>query len=85
MGSPGNGTPGNPVRIPLPPSEFATSPRAPSLRIDGQSNKARSQAGTLMSPKPSERVMVRDSLRSSFDMLNVVMSLVPKIHCEIKQ
>ncbi|KAF9447943.1 hypothetical protein P691DRAFT_760330 [Macrolepiota fuliginosa MF-IS2] len=57
MNNPNNATPNNAAKIPLPPSEFAMSPRAPSIKIDAQSTKPRSQFGTAMSPKPSERLM----------------------------
>jgi hypothetical protein len=57
-------TPNNAARVPLPPSEFAFSPRAPSLKTDAQGNKTRSQADNLMSPRPIEHPMVRFLVRS---------------------
>jgi len=59
-------------RNPLPASDFGFSPRAPSLEIEGQSNRARLQASVV---KPGEYPMVCSVLPSSV-ILSVLMGSV---------
>jgi len=66
----------NTLRNPFPASPFGFSPRAPSLGVEGQSNRPSSQAGVAMSPKAGVYPMVGSIFFSSTDTLSVVTGSV---------
>jgi len=69
----GAATLNNIPRNALPASDFGFSPRAPSLGIEGQSNRARSQASVA---KLGEYPMVCSVLPSITAILSVLMGSV---------